>query len=369
MLTDNQRSRLNLFCAALIDQEAARVVVAPQQAASGFWFGGGNLAEAPDGAFYLCGRYRNAGDSRTGLGAGERGLELAVFDSRDRGQHFDKLLAFSKADLSYPGGEVLSIEGSALHFTDDGVELFVSSEKADVYYPAHLSEFQKPGTGVWTIDVLRAPTVEALRDATPTPLLRCDDPRFLHVKDPVVYKRTNGDLVLVFCTHPFNWSSSNSAYAVRPAGSDAFEPPVYDFFARGVTWDVAMSRMTALLDVPQIGAFAQDGPRALAFYDGGESLRQYEEHGKAVRRARGYSCEEIGGVAVLDPADLGTEERLSLLFPSFVSPTGTGCSRYVDVLTAAEGYYVTWQQSQVDLSQPLVMNFVSKAEAERILVG
>lgn len=368
MLTDTQRDRLNRFCAALVDQTAARVVISPQQDASGFWFGGGNLAEAEDGTFYLCGRYRNAGDSRTGLGAGKRGLELALYVSKDRGQHFDKLLSFSKTDLSYPGGEVLSIEGSALHFTADGVELFVSSEKADVYYPEHLRDFQKPGTGVWTIDVLKAPTVEGLRHATPTPLLRCDDPRFLHVKDPVVYKRAGGDLVLVFCTHPFNWSSSNSAYVVRPAGSDQFEPPVYDFFARGFTWDVAMSRMTALLDVPRIGPFAQDGPHTLAFYDGGEALRQYEEHGKAVRRPRGYSCEEIGGVAVLDPANLSTEERLSLLFPSFVSPNGTGCSRYVDVLAAVEGYYVTWQQSQADLSQPLVMNFVSKEDAERILV-
>ncbi len=369
MLTVTQRDRLNRFCAALLDQEAARVTVPPQQAAGGFWFGGGNLAEALDGTFYLTGRYRNAGDSRTGLGAGERGLELAIYVSQDRGRRFDKLLAFSKADLSYAGGEVLSIEGSALHIGEDGVELYVSSEKADVPYPPELSEFQKPGTGVWTIDVLKAPTVAELRYAQATPLLRCDDPRFLHVKDPVIYPRANGDLVLVFCTHPFNWSSSNSAYCVRPAGSEQFEPPVYDFFARGFTWDVAMSRITALLDVPRLGEFAQDGPRVLAFYDGGESLRQYEEHGKAVRRPRGYSCEEIGGVAVLDPADLSSEERLSPLFPSFVSPSGTGCSRYVDVLTAVEGYYVTWQQSQPDLSQPLVMNFLSKEDAEQILVG
>jgi hypothetical protein len=123
MLTPSQREKLLRFCHALVDQERARILVPPQQPTSGFWFGGGNGVEAPDGTFYLTGRYRNAGDSRTGLGAGERGLELAIFASTDRGESFSKILSFSKADLSYPGGEVLSIEGSALNFTNYGVEL------------------------------------------------------------------------------------------------------------------------------------------------------------------------------------------------------------------------------------------------------
>jgi hypothetical protein len=44
-----------------------------------------------------------------------------------------------------------------------------------------------------------------------------------------------------------------------------------------------------------------------------------------------------------------------------------GTSRYVDVLTTAEGYYVTWQQSQPDRSQPLVMNFLSHTDAKALL--
>ncbi|MDP6719481.1 MAG: hypothetical protein QGF59_12560, partial [Pirellulaceae bacterium] len=67
----------------LVDQRRARVIIPPKQAASGFWFGGGNMVEAPDGSLLLVGRYRNHGDSRTGLGLGERGLELAVFRSTD----------------------------------------------------------------------------------------------------------------------------------------------------------------------------------------------------------------------------------------------------------------------------------------------
>jgi hypothetical protein len=59
-----------------VDQQKARIAVPPQQKSTGFWFGGGNMVEDADGRFYLVGRYRNFGDSRTGLGAGERGLEL-----------------------------------------------------------------------------------------------------------------------------------------------------------------------------------------------------------------------------------------------------------------------------------------------------
>ena len=83
MLNDLQRTVLTRFCQALIDQESARVIVPPMQPRSGFWFGGGNMVEDADGTFYLCGRYRNYGDSRTGLAAGERGLELAIFRSTD----------------------------------------------------------------------------------------------------------------------------------------------------------------------------------------------------------------------------------------------------------------------------------------------
>ena len=92
----------------LIDQERARVIVPPLKPSTGFWFGGGNLVESPDGTLYLSGRYRTYGDSRTGLHVGERGLELAIFESCDRGQTFDKLLSWSKRDLS-PAGQPVAL--------------------------------------------------------------------------------------------------------------------------------------------------------------------------------------------------------------------------------------------------------------------
>ncbi|MGB1252892.1 MAG: hypothetical protein ACPG8W_19920 [Candidatus Promineifilaceae bacterium] len=129
MLTSAEKQRLTTFANALINQHTAQILIAPQRQGYGYWFGGGNLVAAPDGALYLVGRYRNFGDSRTGLGMGERGLELAIFKSADRGQTFEKVVSLPKAMLGVGDHDVLSIEGAALHFSEQGVELFVSTEK------------------------------------------------------------------------------------------------------------------------------------------------------------------------------------------------------------------------------------------------
>lgn len=367
MQSEAIKERLIRFGQALINQEAARIIIEPQQHREGFWFGGGNLVQGRDGHFYLVGRYRNVGDSRTGLAAGERGLELAIFRSVDRGRTFTKILSFQKADLDVGERRVLSIEGAALHFSDTGIELFVSSEKSNIPYPTGLETFLKQGAGVWTIEHLQAATLADLAHAKVETLLECRDPRWLHVKDPFLYPQPNGDLLVGFCTHPYCWTSSNTGYTVRPKGSTTLAPPVFDFFPRGFTWDVAMSRVTCWLPVPTLGIFANQPPLTLLFYDGGESVRNLDEHKAAVKRPRGYSCEEIGGLAVAGGDGISRLERLSVNLPLFVSPMGLGTSRYVDVLHTAEGYYAIWQQSQPDYSQPLVMNFLSQAEAEAIL--
>ncbi len=367
LLDRHARDQLIELARTMVDQERARIVVPPYDNSEGFWFGAGNLSRDGSGAFTLVGRYRNAGDSRTGLSAGVRGLELAVFRSVDGAKTFDKVLSLSKRDLTFDDREVVSIEGAKLLFSDSGVELFVSTEKTGIPYPAHLAAFLKPGTGVWTIDHAAAPSVERLRGAKLQTIVASTDPRWLHVKDPVLYPARNGDTVMFFCTHPFNWTSSNTGMTVRRRGAASFGPPEFERFPRGFTWDVAMSRITGLCPVPRTGLLASEPEIALAFYDGGESMRRCEEHAASVRRPRGYSCEEIGGLAFLRGGIEGPIERLSVDLPLFVSPRGTGCSRYVDVLPTEQGYHVTWQQSQADGSQPLVMSFVSRQEIERIL--
>ena len=367
-LNANAEQRLITLAAALVDQQRARIVIPPQQASTGFWFGGGNMIEAPDGSLLLAGRYRNHGDSRTGLGLGERGLELAIFRSTDHGESFSKVASFSKAMLNVPGREVLSIEGCALRTTLNGIELFVSTEKSGIAYPAEFTSFLKPGTGVWTIDHLRASSVDLLTTATASTILQSQDPSVIHMKDPAVYEAENGDTVLMFCTHPFCWSSSNTAFAVRPKGAMEFTEPSFGCFPRGPAWDVAMTRGTAIVDIPRVAMF-EDQQVSLLFYDGGESLRNLEEHQTAVRRPRGYSCEELGGVAYVINGDFQNIVRLSKFTPMFVSPFGTGCSRYVDVLSTSDAFYTTWQQSQDDLSQPLVINKVDRDEVESLLVA
>lgn len=364
--TDAVRTRLETVSRALVNQQPARIIVPAMEARSGFWFGGGNLTEDADGNLYLVGRYRNAGDSRLGVAAGTRGLELAIFISRDRGARFEKLISFSKSDLDVAERQVLSIEGSALRWTDRGVELYVSTEKDNIGYPPGYEAYLKPGTGVWTIERLSAGSIQELADAAVETVLECRDLRFLHVKDPFLYEPPGGPAYVLFCTHPFCWTSSNTGYGVCSETPGVFSEVRYDFFPRGFTWDVAMSRGTAILDLPQIGCL-QDRRLSLLFYDGGECVRNLDEHQAAVHRPRGYSCEELGGVACFETGRLDAIQRLSVDVPMFVSPQGTGCSRYVDVHRSSDGYYVTWQQSQADLSQPLVMNFVSHDEMAALL--
>ncbi len=358
---------LERLAKTLVDQQRAKITVPPLENAPGFWFGAGNMVEDPGGDFYLCGRYRNSGDSRTGLAAGARGAELAVFRSQDRGQSFKKILSFSKNDLSYGAKEVLSIERCWILLSDTGVELFVSTEKTGLSYPKGYEEFQKPGTGVWSIDRIVAPSIEKIDPSAIRPLLEGSDPRYCHFKDPLAYLDERGNTVLMFSTHPFNWASSNTALAVRSAGAEEFGPIDYTFFPRGFTWDVAVSRICGVLQVPQVGVLEAYPLNYLYFYDGAEGMRDLEEHGRAVKRPRGYSCEELGGAAYSTADSFPRIERLSTVMPFFISPHGTGCSRYTTALHTEEGVYTTWQQSQPDRSQPLVMCFTSREQITSVL--
>lgn len=364
LLLEGELQKITHLGHRLVDQNRAEIVVPPKKSEPGFWFGSGNLIEHTDGTLYICGRYRNYGDSRTGLHAGERGVELALFRSQDGGETFEKVAAYSKDELSHHGHEVVSIEGSALRLVPGGVELYVSTEKKGYSYPAGLESFQKRGTGKWTIDRIDGSSPEALDLSSIRTVLESEDPRFLHVKDPVVVN--HGDTPhLAFCTHPFNWASSNSGVARITA--DGLAEPDYTFFPRGFTWDVGISRLTGVTTIPRVGAFATREDIALVFYDGGESMRDLDEHKEAVSRPRGYSCEELGGFAVCSRADLRDIERVSVNLPQFISPEGTGSSRYIQAFETSQGLIALWQQSQADGSQPLVAHRLSWAEVEEIL--
>lgn len=365
-LDEDRRQALLRLLDALVDQKRARIIVEPKHAAPGFWFGGGNLVADEGGVLWLCGRYRNEGDSRTGLEAGTRGLECALFRSDDGGGTFDEARTWTKADLSAEGQDVLSIEGTSLHRLGDGSwELFVSTEK-DRLYPEAYRDYQKPGTGVWSIDRIGGPDPEVLVTSSLEPVLATDRPGQLHVKDPVVFdldQRTD----MMFCTHPISWASSNTGLAVRPHEAAGFEVVSWQLVPRGPIWDVAATRVTDRLAVPRVGLFRDAPPGSVLFYDGAESMRQLDENPRAKKRPRGYSCEELGGAMWAPADDFGAAERISPVYARFVSPAGTGSSRYVSTLATAQGIWATWQQSQSDGSQPLVMNHLSMDEVERLL--
>ena len=317
-----------------------------------------------DGSLLLIGRYRSGGDSRTGLKAGTRGRALTLFRSADGGDSFQPIRTWKKPDVAAGSAEVLSIEGACLCRTDDGYQIFISSEKASGY-PQALLEYQKPGAGVWSIDVMRLADLQD--DVSARPLLSENSAGHLHLKDPFLWGDVSGGPVtLGFCSHPFCWSSSNTGVADLSDNATHVKRVAHEVFPRGTTWDVAMMRATCTLAVPRVGEFA-DRSHTIVFYCGGECVRPLDEHQAARHRPRGYSCEEIGGALVYVDKNPATAERLSDVAPLFVSPCGTGCSRYVDVLAANETYYATWQQSQDDLSQPLVMHHVDQEAANALL--
>ena len=355
----------------LIDQHAAQVLVPPLGEGSGHWFGGGNLLQETSGSLLLCGRYRNAGDARTGTGRGARGLEFSIFRGESLAGPFEKIHSFSKAELSTEEAPVVSIEGGCLlpGLDGQGWELFVSTEKA-IPYPKPLIHFQKPGTGVWTIDrMFSTDSDPANLDATALSSVHAStESGSLHVKDPVVFRSANGDTEMFFCSHPFSWASSNTGLARRPVGSDSFELISSNVLKRGPCWDVACVRVTERLVLPRIGVLSGMPSVSLYFYDGAECLRPLEQNPKAAKRPRGYSCEELGGLAWGFNDEFPRMRRLSVDFPLFLSPNAPGCSRYVSALCLADGSLAAaWQQGSLDGSQPLVGHTLPAQEVARIL--
>ena len=84
--------------AKLVDQDAASVLVEPQQNADGFWFGSGNLIEPEPGRYLLCGRYRNRWRLRTEPGQGAM-AGFAIFRGTTPTGPFTKIRSFTKQDL------------------------------------------------------------------------------------------------------------------------------------------------------------------------------------------------------------------------------------------------------------------------------
>ena len=369
-LEESLKKRLLELGRRLLDQHAARTLIEPLGNSSGFWFGGGNIYVQKEGNILVSGRFRNEGDARIGTGAGARGLECAVFSASSPSDDFQKVLSFSKEELSHTE-EVVSIEGVSLiagSNSKSAFEFIISTEKKTAY-PKNLIHFQKPGTGVWSIDLLESENgLGSFKLKEMTTIARSEKGSTLHYKDPVAFHQGDGQTQVIFCHHPFSWSSSNSGLLTRHSGKNSFNLVSENILERGNSWDVACLRVTEKLTVPKIGKFADLPDLSLFFYDGAECLRPLDQNPKAARRPRGYSCEELGGLAWGWDAEFPKLNKLSIDFPMFISPHGTGCSRYASAVPLPDGsIFATWQQSQKNESQPLVGHHLSHAEVVRIL--
>ena len=107
-LKNEQVDQLRELGLRLIDQNSAKILIPAQKQEPGFWFGGGNIIQEKNGRILICGRYRNAGDSTTGTGAGERGLEFSIFAGESTNTDFSKILSFSKHfELPHPFHEMV----------------------------------------------------------------------------------------------------------------------------------------------------------------------------------------------------------------------------------------------------------------------
>ena len=364
-----QQQNLTNLLQSLIDQKAARILIPANQSKPGFWYGGGNMVLDNRGVFWLCGRYRDQGDSRTGTESGKRGLELALWCSDDEAKNFTKIQSWSKANLNKDGQRVISIEGSALHQCRNGSwELFLSTEKK-CSYPEPLKPYQKPGTGIWSIDRIKGESPDKLKtDSLESVLDAYEHPGYLHIKDPVLIDNvTNGQTCLIFSNHPFSWTSGNTGLATRMLDQDCFKVDTWEMVGRGPCWDVASTRITGRFKIPALGNFQVLPKCSVFFYDGAECMNRLDQNIRGFKRPRGSSCEELGGAMLCWDSKFPSMQRLSPLEPLFISPWGTHCSRYVDTLSTPSGIHATWQQTQKDGSQPLVHNFLSTYEIEKIL--
>ena len=143
--------KLRPLAVRLIDQRECKQLIQPLGSGEGFWFGGGNFIQMNDGNIFVCGRYRNHGDARTGVGAGERGLEFSVFQVSENFESATKVFALSKSELSFDS-EVVSIEGGCLINSVDGHGVERLYQRKRKKHTQGVHKLPKARTGVWSID-------------------------------------------------------------------------------------------------------------------------------------------------------------------------------------------------------------------------
>jgi hypothetical protein len=183
-----------------------------------------------------------------------------------------------------------------------------------------------PGSKHWRVDVLAAPTIAELPDATPVTVLPGD--ASTAVKDPVILVDGQGWHLWASC-HPLDDPAATDRMTTEYAtGPDGVQWTWHGTALAGsAAWDARGVRFADVLEVA-------DG--YLAFYDGRASEQE--------------NWEERTGAAVSDtPA--GPWRKVD--GPVLISPHGTGGLRYLSAVPDGDGVRVFYESARADGSHEL----------------
>lgn len=209
-----------------------------------------------------------------------------------------------------------SLERPSLLRVDGGWRLYISCATKDSKH--------------WRVDLLQAPTLEELPDATPVPVLP-GDPDVVAVKDPVI--RRFGDTWHLWASlHPLDDLDATDRMRVDHATS-----------SDGLSWTW---HGTALPPTP--GSWDQRGTRPAAVLDVDEGLLMFYDG----RASEAENWDEKLGAAVAPGPD--ADFRPIADRPVFTSPEGTGSIRYLTSVADPTGRTrVYYESARADGSHEL----------------
>jgi len=312
------------------DPEQGQTVLEPEAPGPGYWVGAPSVLWDADRNSYLL-TYRR----RRPRGVDpDRGYVAHVAESQD-GQRFE---------------DVWTVEKSA--FGTTSMEKFSLAREPGGPYRLYVC-YVDPADSRWRIDVLEADRPEAFDPGLARPALTAASTGTEGVKDPWVFKLGGlwHMLVSFAAARPVDAATRRQMHAtadvfntgvlVAPTGLAVSEDGVNwgwygEVFGVGDegAWDAYQSR---------IGSLLYRAPLWLGYYDGSASVEgNYEE-----RCGLAYSF------------DLRNWERVTLSGPALVSPHGSGCLRYVDVVPRQGQLHFYYEYARPDGSHELRRSVVS----------
>ena len=319
--TDYSRSLIRELHYRSIDPDAGIVIREPDVGEVGYWVGSpGAMWDPGTKSYYLTYRRRRPPGDTPG-----RGYLSLVARSSD-GVHFEDIAAISQDQL-----DTQSIERSCLRRLDGSW----------VWYLGYVD----PADSRWRIDMVSAPTIDALDVASLRPVLTAESTGTEGVKDP--YVMTVGPTLLMFASY------AASIPMTPEARADAHSTG--DIYARGVTtaptglatsldgrrfdwqgtvldvgtgWDKQQARLNTIIPTKR---------HYLGLYDGSaDADGNYEER-----------C----GLAM--SFDLTNWLRLTPDGPLYRSPHASGSMRYTDVVTTGPRPLLYYEYARPDGSHDL----------------